>query len=131
MTVVDGDHGRLRRGSEIAAVLRSRQQRAGRLAVAHATLRPSGGADSPEGAARARVAVVASRRVGGAVQRNRAKRLLREAVRPLPLRADVDLVLVARPGCASARFEGVRAEVEALARGLHVLAVDATVEADV
>ncbi|MFO7960791.1 MAG: ribonuclease P protein component [Nitriliruptoraceae bacterium] len=130
MTVVDGGHGRLARGSDITAVLRSRRQRAGRFAAVHAAVRSPAGADSPGAADRARVAVVASRRVGGAVQRNRAKRLLRESVRPLALRADVDLVLVARPRCASARFEAVRAEVEALARDLHVLAVDATVEAE-
>ena len=92
--------------------------------VAHAAVRAPGGADRP------RVAVIASRRVGGAVQRNRAKRLLREAVRGLPLRADVDLVLVARPACLSARFEAVRAEVVSLARDLDVLVTDAAVGAN-
>ncbi len=121
MTSVEGGHGRLSRGVDIAAVLRSRRQRAGRFVVAHADVRSAGGAD------RARVAVVASRRVGGAVQRNRAKRLLREAVRQLPLRRDVDLVLVARPACAPARFEAVRAELETLARDLGVLLTPATV----
>lgn len=70
----------------------------------------------------ARVAVVASRRVGGAVQRNRAKRLLREAARQLPLRPDVDVVLVARAPCAAARLDVVADEVQALARALELLA---------
>jgi ribonuclease P protein component len=124
VTAVEGGHGRLGHGVDITTVLRSRQQRAGRLVVAHAAVRPARAAD------RARVAVIASRRVGGAVQRNRAKRLLREAARPLPLRAEVDLVLVARPGCASARFDAVRAEVAALAHDLDVLVVEATTGAD-
>jgi ribonuclease P protein component len=124
VTSVEGGHGRLGHGVDITTVLRSRQQRAGRLVVAHAAVRSAGVAD------RARVAVIASRRVGGAVQRNRAKRLLREAARMLPLRAEIDLVLVARPGCASARFETVRAEVGALTRDLDVLTVEATVGAD-
>jgi len=115
--VTVADHGRLRRGSDISAVLRSRRQSAGRFVVVHAATRSDGGD-------RARVAVIASRRVGGAVQRNRAKRLLREAVRPLPLRADTDLVLIARPRCASARFRAVRSEVEALTRRLDVVGAD-------
>jgi ribonuclease P protein component len=124
VTSVDGGHRRLSHGADITAVLRGRRQRAGRLVVAHAALRPDDDAD------RARVAVIASRRVGGAVQRNRAKRLLREAVRLLPLRPGVDLVLVARPACAPARFEAVRAEVAELSRDLDVLVATATAGAE-
>ncbi len=45
----------------------------------------------------ARVGITASHSVGGAVERNRAKRLLREAVKPflMHMRPD-DLVLIAR-----------------------------------
>jgi len=125
VTDVDGGHGRLSRGVDIDTVLRGRRQRAGRLVVAHVALRAPGAAD------RARIAVIASRRVGGAVQRNRAKRLLREAARGLPLRADVDLVLVARPACVLARYEAVRAEVQVLAGDLDVLVADEAVGADV
>jgi ribonuclease P protein component len=48
---------------------------------------------------RVRVGVTAGRSVGGAVQRNRAKRLLREAMRPLlpDLLPGWDLILIARP----------------------------------
>ena len=120
MTSVHGAHGRLRRGADIAAVLGSRHQHAGRHVVAHADRRAPGVADQ------ARIAVIASRRVGGAVQRNRAKRLLREAARRLPLPPDVDLVLVARAPCASARFDDVVEEVRALARALELLAPDDT-----
>ena len=46
-----------------------------------------------------RVGVAAGRTVGGAVKRNRAKRLLREAMRPLlpALASGWDLLLIARP----------------------------------
>jgi ribonuclease P protein component len=105
---------RLRDGRDIVAVLRGRRQRAGHLAVLHVRSQPEGGPP--------RVAVVASRRVGNAVSRNRAKRLLREASRHLCWQVGTDVVLVARAGCATSRFEDVRAEVEGLASGLGVLA---------
>ena len=56
---------------------------------------------------RIRVGVAAGQTVGNAVHRNRAKRLLREAVRPfLPaLRSGWDLVLIARPGMVGASLE--------------------------
>ena len=62
-------------------------------------------ADSPS-----RLGVVTARRIGGAVVRNRARRLLRETFRvhQHDLAAPVDLVLVARPSIAGKGF----AEVE-------------------
>ena len=46
-----------------------------------------------------RLGIAVGRRVGGAVERNRARRLLREAFRRLggPVRPGHDMVLVARP----------------------------------
>lgn len=104
---------RLREGRDIAAVLRGRRQRAGRLAVVHVrTDRASG----PP-----RIAVVASRRVGTAVARNRCKRLLREAARGLPWQHGVDVVLIARADCAASQLAPVREELAQLARSLDVL----------
>jgi ribonuclease P protein component len=67
---------------------------------------------------RVRVGVAAGRTVGTAVTRNRAKRLLRESMRTLipdiALRqsqdntSNLDLVLIARPGLASASLEDTR-----------------------
>ena len=52
-------------------------------------------------AAAARLGLTVSRRVGGAVERNRVKRALREqfAARAGAWPAGVDFVVVARPGC--------------------------------
>ncbi len=60
--------------------------------------------------ARSRLGVITSGRVGGAVVRNRARRLLRESFRlhQHELAQPVDLVLVARPSIAGKAF----AEVE-------------------
>lgn len=101
---------RLRDPRDVADVLRARRQRAGRLAVVYVRERDANGP--------ARVAVVASRKVGTAVARNRAKRLLREAIRAVPLRSGIDVVLVARSACASSVFDQVRDEVADLADDL-------------
>jgi ribonuclease P protein component len=59
---------------------------------------------------RVKVGVAAGRTVGTAVYRNRAKRLLREAIRPLipNLASGLDLILIARPGLVSATLEETR-----------------------
>jgi ribonuclease P protein component len=59
---------------------------------------------------RVKVGVTAGRTVGTAVYRNRAKRLLREAMRPLipNIASGLDLILIARPGLASATLEESR-----------------------
>jgi ribonuclease P protein component len=59
----------------------------------------------------ARVAVVASRRVGTAVRRNRAKRVLRAAVSGVPLPRGVDVVLVARASTPDASSRDVEEQV--------------------
>jgi len=63
-----------------------------------------------------RVGVAAGRSVGGAVQRNRAKRLLREVCRPLipQLSAGKDIILIARAPILGASL----AQVQDALRGL-------------
>jgi ribonuclease P protein component len=62
------------------------------------------------------VAFVAGRRVGGAVMRNRARRILRAAWRDLAPRAEegYDIAFVARAGVRGARTQDLAAEMEAL-----------------
>jgi len=59
---------------------------------------------------RVKVGVAAGRTVGTAVYRNRAKRLLREAMRTLipNIASNLDLILIARPGLTSASLEDAR-----------------------
>ena len=59
---------------------------------------------------RVKVGVAAGRTVGTAVHRNRAKRLLREAMRSLlpNLASNLDLILIARPGLVAATLEETR-----------------------
>jgi ribonuclease P protein component len=65
-----------------------------------------------------RLGITASRRVGGAVVRNRAKRRIREWFRNSPLRdaAPVDLVVIVRPEGASCSSAVLGAELDDLAR---------------
>jgi ribonuclease P protein component len=86
--------GRLTRSSEFERVYRQGRSWASRQLVLYAFPNPD-----VERAGGARVGFSVSRRVGGAVQRNRVKRMLREAVAALTDELDGgrDLVVVARP----------------------------------
>lgn len=70
-----------------------------------------------------RLGVVASRKIGGAVIRTRAKRLLRESFRLHQLELDppLDLVLVARASIVGKEFAGVERDFMALARKAGLL----------
>lgn len=71
----------------------------------------------------ARAGFVTGRRIGGAVQRNRARRLLREAWRALLPRigAAHDVVVVARPPIEGALADAVKHELETLLRRARVI----------
>lgn len=71
-----------------------------------------------EGAAR--IAVVAGRRIGGAVQRNRAKRRLRAALRQVGVPRGHDVVVTAAPSALCIPFATLCAELaDALGRAAH------------
>ena len=61
-----------------------------------------------------RLGIIASKRVGGAIARNRAKRRLREVFRRIPAAAapSLDLVAIARTELATAPFTSVAADFQ-------------------
>ena len=101
---------RLRSSGEIRTVFGEGVRSHGALMVAHGRRRV------PHDGYPARVAVVAGRKVGRAVDRNRAKRRLRAAVRHTGGPTGMDIVIVARRQVLSAAFPAL---CSALTRMLH------------
>jgi ribonuclease P protein component len=68
-----------------------------------------------------RLGVIASRRVGGATRRNRAKRRIREIFRlqQSTPRRGLDFVVIARTEIAAAPFEAVQADLHSAFRRLR------------
>jgi ribonuclease P protein component len=75
----------------------------------------------PNGLDTVRFAVVAGKRVGNAVVRNRVRRRLREIARQLPIRAGLDLIFGARPAAATASFPELTAAMVDLLRRAKAL----------
>ena len=115
MSLTFGRSLRLRARHEFTAV----QARGRRVSTRHLVL-----LGSPNTLGRDRLGVIASRRLGGAVLRNRAKRRLREAFRHRDLETNpaihvrsFDLVAIPRREVASLPFEVLQVEFRnALAR---------------
>jgi ribonuclease P protein component len=94
---------RLSRSAEFERVYRQGKSHGNRYFVLHVFPRggaPATASDAPEELSEGpRLGLSVSRRVGGAVERNQVKRLLREAFteQALRLSVDQDVVIVARP----------------------------------
>lgn len=78
-------------------------------------------------AALPRLGVVASRKIGGAVQRNRAKRLVRETFRTSPtlFPSGADVVVIIRSGAPALCLAAVEAELDAVRSLLRRRAAEA------
>lgn len=74
-----------------------------------------------------RLGIVVTRKLGGAVRRNRIKRLCRECFRLWPdlLPAGVDLVVIARDGADTLRLSEVQAEWQGVRAALKRRAAEA------
>jgi len=74
-------------------------------------------------AGRCRYGITASKKVGNAVERNRARRVIREALRTLdePIRGNWDLVFVARGRTKHSTMPQVREAMRAQLRKLGVI----------
>ena len=106
--------GRLSRSAEFERVYRQGRSHGNRYLILYSFPREAASADGP------RLGVSVSRKVGGAVERNKVKRLLREAFATEAdrLPGDADVVVVARPEVRELAeregLEGVRAALEEL-----------------
>jgi ribonuclease P protein component len=108
-----GKRRRLSRSAEFDRVYREGRSHASRYLVVYSFPRSSDGEE-------ARLGVSVGRKVGGAVERNRMKRLLREAfwATAAELPDGHDFVLVARPDAARLAEERGEAGIEQELRGL-------------
>jgi ribonuclease P protein component len=110
MTAATSSRGRLSRSAEFERVYRHGRSTANRHLVLYSFPNPS--------VERPRVGLSVSRKVGGAVDRNKVKRLLREALAKSELRQGHDLVVVARPEALALAerdgFEGMQGALDEL-----------------
>lgn len=75
------------------------------------------------GMERSRVAVTASRGLGGAVERNRSKRVLRAAMVPFlkELKPGFDLILISRKAALPAKSQELQAIIQQLLHKANIL----------
>jgi ribonuclease P protein component len=83
-------------------------------------------AQASETSTHVRVGVAAGKTAGTAVHRNRAKRLLREAIRPLlpSLASGWDLILIARPALVTATLADTSSALTSLLQRAQILPTD-------
>lgn len=110
-----GREARLRKGSDFARVRERGTRVAQGCLVANWLRLPAG--------SRSRLGVVSSAKIGGAVERSRARRLLRECYRvhQREFERPLDLVLVARPSINGKTFAEVEREFLTIARKARLL----------
>lgn len=107
-----GPYTRLRNSAEIANAMNRSRRAVGRHIVVHVKDRPDLDACA--------IAVIASRKVGNAVQRNRAKRVIRAALDTVRLTGGKSIVVVTRASCSQVPMAEVARELERLATECEV-----------
>lgn len=108
-------YGRLLRRGDFLAAAKGRRASTGLL-----TLQMTRNAGAAEAAPR--LGLTVSRKAGGAVERNRIRRRLRQAVRqiaPVAARPGHDYVIVARQELLGASFDRLLADLESAFRRVH------------
>jgi ribonuclease P protein component len=125
---VTRSHGRLSRSEDFARVYRSGRSVANRYLVLYYFER-SGAASTDDNAQSPRIGFSVSKRLGPAVDRNRIKRVLREAYRlnGQSFRGNMDFVLIAREPLAdllsAEGYSGVEAKMIEVFRKASLVAV--------
>jgi len=79
-------------------------------------------ADAAPSEAEARFGFTVSKKIGGAVVRNRVRRRLRAlvaALEPARVRPGYDYVLIARPGAIARTYRDLQADLEQALKGVH------------
>ncbi|MDP2327282.1 MAG: ribonuclease P protein component [Dehalococcoidia bacterium] len=106
---------RLRRRGDFALVMRTGRRARHHLfqVVARSTGEPV-----------TRIGFSVGKQVGGAVVRNRLKRRLRMILRDLPWREGFHVVIIARPGSDSARFDELASALKTSAQRMGLMGVE-------
>jgi len=110
---------RIRQGGDFARLKQHGQRLAQGGLVLNWLELPEGAPSQPQ----ARFAVITTRKLGNAVIRNRARRLLRECFRlhQHALRVPVEMVLIARRSLLGQSFAGVEADYLAILRSAKLI----------
>ena len=112
---------RLTRSEDFKRVRRSGKSYAHPLVVLIVQAHDKRGSPADQGYVK--VGVAAGRAIGTAVYRNRSKRILREAMRPLisQVSSGFDLILIARPALVTASLEETRQALLTLLQRAQIL----------